>query len=176
MQTLTGFTWPYRGKGAEWEEQREQKIWNDIVMYQLPSIWSNWELCHLSSLRLRAIVPFHSFYSDASCGWQWREPCRQCRSCRLHLGPSPEGLHGANKKQLTQSRPVTISTEKRADISTKLWVGLFVDLLTFELALPGLGCQFRWGNGLLTESTVLQHCTPQNRTCWTPQKKTVKQV
>lgn len=35
---------------------------------------------------------FHSFYSDASYGWQWREPCRQCRSCRLHRGPSLEGL------------------------------------------------------------------------------------
>lgn len=30
-----------------------------------------------------------------------------------------------------------------ADISKKICVGLFVDLLTFELALTGLGCQFR---------------------------------
>lgn len=123
------------------------------------------------------IIPSHSFYSDAFCGWQWKELCRQCRSCRLHQEPSPEGLYRAKKKRLTSSGPVTshqsvCCREKgtgRYFNETVEW--LLVDFLTFKLALPGLGCHFWWGNGLLTENTVLQHCTPQNGTYWTPQKK-----
>ena len=61
---------------------------------------------------------------------------------------------------------------KEAEKMNGLTFQLCVDLLTFKLALPRLGCQFRWRNGLLTESTVLQHSTMQHRTCCTPQKKT----
>lgn len=50
-------------------------------------------------------------------------------------------------------------------LTTRLFKGLSADVLTFELALPGFGCQFWWWNGLLTQSAVLQHCTAQNRTC-----------
>lgn len=59
---------------------------------------ANWT----ASRRKSSLVPFHSSCSDASCGWQWTEPCRQCRSYRLHRGPSQEDLHGANETQFTQ--------------------------------------------------------------------------
>lgn len=75
------------------------------------------------------------------------------------------------KKKYTNSRTVTMWAlaergGKRSKLTCILKVGLFLDSLTFELPLPGFGCQFRGGNGLLTQSTVLQHRTSQNRACW----------
>lgn len=88
----------------------------------------------------------------------------------------------------TQSRWETVSTKLASQKSSghllhrkrnRLESGMYSAriFLTFKLALAGLGCHLGWGNGLLTENTVLQHCTKQNRTCWTPQeKKKVKPV
>lgn len=191
MQTLTGFTWPYRGKGAEWEEQREQKIWNDTICYVLVTTYNDDSQCmsqqfHQIHIKLRILPPglHQSLYlSTASTVMLPTDDSE--RSLAGNAGVAGFIRHPVwrvctepTRNALTQSRPVTSHQyiccrgKEQADISAKLWVGLFVDLLTFELALPRLGCQFRWRNGLLAESTVLQHCTTQNRTYWRPQKKT----
>lgn len=73
-------------------------------------------------------TPSHSFYSGASCEWQWKELCRQYKSCRLHRAPNLEDLQWANNTQLTPLGPVishhsVCFKENEPVILMQLWEG-----------------------------------------------------
>lgn len=82
-----------------WVIKQRMMVHNTWIISLIKYTW-NCKFCPLDS---SLIIPCHSFDSDAFCGWQWKEPYRQCRNCRLHQAPSLEGLHRADEKLWVQS-------------------------------------------------------------------------
>lgn len=144
--------WAKEQNGRSSESKRSEKTLYDIShrTYQTDRQCTS-QIYHLKlswnvATWAPSVIPSHSFYSDAFCEWQWKEPCRQCKSCKLHQAPNLEGLQRATKKRLTPRRKRGFNETLRVQL---------VDVLTFELALPGLGRHLWWGNRLLTENTIL---------------------